>query len=341
MSLYRRGETWWVHVTSPNGQRIRRSAGTSNRQEAQHYHDQLKAELWRVHKLGEKPRRTWEEAVVRYLLEMAHKASASEDKWHFRWLDQHFGGLWLDEITKDKLDTVTQARLADGVSNARCNRLLAAIRGVLRKAAYEWEWIESIPKIRLLPEPKRRVRWITREQAEHLLTELPEHQEAMVRFSLATGLRKSNVTHLEWSQIDLNRHVAWIHADQAKAGEAIGVPLNLEAMQVLLREQGKHPVYVFSYRGRAPIRWVNGKPWREALKRAGIQNFRWHDLRHTWASWHAQAGTPLNVLQELGGWESVEMVRRYAHLSPEHLTQYAEKLGKLRDVDDRDTNLTQ
>jgi len=63
------------------------------------------------------------------------------------------------------------------------------------------------------------------------------------------------------------------------------------------------------------------------LKRAGINNFRWHDLRHTWASWHVQAGTPLHVLQELGGWESVEMVRRYAHLSTTHLAEYVDRMS--------------
>jgi len=341
MSLYRRGETWWINVTSPDGRRIRRSTGTDNRQKAQQYHDQLKAENWRVHKLREKPRRTWKEAVVRYLKEMAHKASIREDKWHFRWLDEHFAGLYLDQITRDRIDLVTQIRLAEEVSHARCNRLLAAIRALLRKAAHEWEWIGTAPKIRMLVEPKHRIRWLTREQAEKLLFELPDHLKEMVRFALSTGLRKKNVTHLTWSQIDLDRRVAWIHADQAKARKAFGIPLNEEAMEVLLRQKGKHPVYVFCYRGRAPIQCVNGKPWRNALKRAGIENFRWHDLRHTWASWHAQEGTPQHVLQELGAWESVEMVRRYAHLAPEHLKQYAEKLGKLRDLDDCVTNLAQ
>ena len=68
-----------------------------------------------------------------------------------------------------------------------------------------------------------------------------------------------------------------------------------------------------------PIRRVNNREWKQPLEKAGIKNFRWHDLRHTWASWHIQNGTPLSVLQELGGWESSEMVRRYAHLSAEHL----------------------
>jgi integrase len=63
------------------------------------------------------------------------------------------------------------------------------------------------------------------------------------------------------------------------------------------------------------------KAWKAALSRAGITEFRWHDLRHTWASWHVQTGTPLNALQELGGWESVDLVRRYAHLAPDHLTR--------------------
>jgi integrase len=79
---------------------------------------------------------------------------------------------------------------------------------------------------------------------------------------------------------------------------------------------------------------VNTKAWRQALERAEIKDFRWHDLRHTWASWHVQAGTPLNVLQELGGWESVEMVRRYAHLSSEHLAGYVDRLSAFHVVGD-------
>lgn len=76
--------------------------------------------------------------------------------------------------------------------------------------------------------------------------------------------------------------------------------------------------------------FLDTKAWRLALQRAGIAEFRWHDLRHTWASWHAQAGTPLHVLQELGGWESAEMVRKYAHLSTVHLTEYVDRVSSLR-----------
>jgi len=71
------------------------------------------------------------------------------------------------------------------------------------------------------------------------------------------------------------------------------------------------------------VKEANTKAWREALKRAGIDDFRFHDLRHTWASWHVQRGTPLHILQELGGWESTEMVKRYAHLTAKHLADHA------------------
>ena len=85
---------------------------------------------------------------------------------------------------------------------------------------------------------------------------------------------------------------------------------------------------------RKPVRHVNTKAWRATLKRVGIEDFRWHDLRHTWTSWHVQAGTPLHALQELGGWECVEMVRTYAHLASDHLVQYADRMSGLRPMHD-------
>jgi integrase len=109
------------------------------------------------------------------------------------------------------------------------------------------------------------------------------------------------------------------------------VRLSKAAMVILREQSGKHPVSVFTYQGK-PVVQTNTKAWRCALKRAGIAYFRWHDLRHTWASWHVQAGTPLHALQELGGWESVEMVRRYAHLSSEHLSGYVDRLSALHVV---------
>ena len=148
----------------------------------------------------------------------------------------------------------------------------------------------------------------------------------MAQFSLATGLRQRNVSYLRWDQVDMNRRVAWIHPDQAKAGRAIGVPLNEDALGVLRARLGVHAVYVFTRKG-SPVDRCSTRAWKQAVVRAGIdRSFRWHDLRHTWASWHVQSGTRLQELMELGGWSSYEMVLRYAHLATDHLRDAASRI---------------
>jgi integrase len=254
--------------------------------------------------------------------EHSHKKSLKDDKGHFRWLNPHLNNKHIDEINKTLLEELKKAKLATGASNATVNRVLALLRALLKRAKDEWEWLDSIPAVKLLPEPKTRLRWLTNDEADRLITELPEHLNAMARFTLATGLRESNVTGLQWSQLDMQRKCAWIHADQAKAEKAIAVPLGSDALDVIRDQFGKHEHFVFTYEGE-PVTRANNHAWRKALIRAGIDNFRWHDLRHTWASWHVQNGTRLEILKELGGWSDLTMVMRYAHLSSDHLQEYA------------------
>lgn len=327
MSLKKRGNTWYIDFVTPSGERVRCSAGTADKAQARELHDKLKAESWRVDKLGEKPAYTWDDAVYKFLLETQHKATHQDDINRLRWVQQFLRGKILREIDRDLIGSIGEIK-AKEASPSTANRTLAVIRSILRKAMLEWEWLDKVPRIRLYKEAKRRVRWLTPEQVATLLKELAPHQRAMVLFALTTGLRQGNVLSLEWSQVDLVRHVCWIHPDQAKARKAIHVPLNSVAMDVLTQQVSKHPQRVFSYRGK-PIVWANTKSWKDALIRAGIEDFRWHDLRHTWASWLAQQGTPLNVLQELGGWESESMVRRYAHLAPAQLIEHSEKVATM------------
>lgn len=327
MSLYKRKDSpyWWVKLTV-SGRRVSESTGTASKRQAREYHDKRKTELWEQQRLGVKPRRTWDEAVLRYLEEEANRKSINDDKLHLRWWQPRLEGMDLAEITRDVVDRNKQESQRSGLSDATTNRRLQVLRAVLRRACLEWEWLDRVPKFRLLKEPQGRVRYLTREEAARLLAELPEHLRAMARFSLATGLRQGNVRGLRWAKVDLDRGSAWVDASEAKGKRAIPVPLNAEALQVLEGQRGKHPEWVFTFRGQ-PIQFKTGtKAWRAALKRAGIENFRWHDLRHTWASWHAQGGTPMHVLQKLGGWQTPAMVQRYAHLGMNDLKRYAEQV---------------
>jgi integrase len=324
MALYKRNKIYWIDINH-NGSRIQKSTGTSDKLAAQELHDKLKADLWQQSKLNKKPQKTWMEAAVRWINESSHKRSLIDDKRHLRWLHPYFNNLLLDDINHNVIEQVTQAKRATGVSIATVNRMLAVIRSILRKATHEWEWLDKTPKIKLHKEDNHRVRWLSHEEAKKLIAELPEHLANMAIFTLATGLRQSNVKQLRWEDINLEKRHAWVHADQAKGNKAIAVPLNETAMKILQKQLGKHKVFVFIYRGH-PINHVNGKAWRNALQRAGIENFRWHDLRHTWASWHVQGGTSLQELQLLGGWNCFDMVLRYAHLTSDHLRDAANRI---------------
>lgn len=261
---------------------------------------------------------TWDDAAAAWLVDRAYKSSLYQDRAILGWLLPHFGGLGLAAIDRDLIMRVARLK-ASASSPATANRHLALIRSILRRAMHVWRWLDSVPHIELFPERGRRVRWLTPVQARKLLAILPEHQRRMALFALATGLRQSNVLRLEWPQVSLSRRMLWVHADEAKGRRDFSVPLCDTAMAVLRQCEGDHSRRVFTFRGR-PLAAANTRAWRQALERAGIRDFRWHDLRHTWASWHVQHGTPLYVVQDLGAWSSEQMVRRYAHLAP---SQYA------------------
>lgn len=219
MALFKRNTIWWVRFTAPDGARIRRSTGTADRAKAQEYHDELKASLWRVHHLGERPRRTWQEAVVKWLKETAHKKTHQDDIAKLRWLDGFLRDRYLDEISREDIEHIAQAKEAEGVQPATVNRHLALIRAILRRASQDWGWIGQVPKVRVRREPKRRVRFLTQDEAGALIAAIPEHLAELARFSVATGLRASNVVGLRWSQVDMDRVAAWIHPDQGWEGD--------------------------------------------------------------------------------------------------------------------------
>ncbi|WP_373279713.1 tyrosine-type recombinase/integrase [Chitinimonas arctica] len=310
-------------MLDPGGKRIRRSTGTADEKSAQEFHDRLKGDLWRITRLDEKAVRSFNEAALRWLKEKSHKRSIHGDKIKLRKLRPFFEKIKLHQITgehcRSAVNEATQA------SSSTKNRYLALLRAILRMAEKEWTWIDKAPHVSLYKEKKRRIRWLRPVEAQRLIGFLPPHLVPIVRFALATGLRKTNIYSLRWDQIDMQRHVAWVHPDEAKAGRAIGIPLNQTAIDALRSQIGKHHEVVFTYRGK-PIKGASNVGFYKACDLAGIKDFRFHDLRHTWASWLIQSGVGLAELQELGGWESVEMVRRYAHLAPDHLHKHSKHI---------------
>ncbi|EAA5284938.1 site-specific integrase [Salmonella enterica] len=367
MSLFRRGEIWYASYSLPGGRRIKESLGTSDKRLATELHDKRKAELWRVDRLGDFPDVTFDDACMRWLEEKAEKKSLKDDRSRMAFWLAHFEGVRLKDVTEQKIYSAVNKMSnrkqleiwkikaavaqkngepapvysAKPVTTSTKAKHLALMKAILRAAERDWKWLEKAPVIKIPSVRNKRVRWLEKEEAKRLIDECPEPLKSVVKFALATGLRKSNIMNLEWQQIDMQRRVAWVNPEDSKSNRAIGVALNDTACKVLRDQIGKHHKWVFVHTTAAKradgtstpavrkMRIDSKTSWLSACRRAGIEDFRFHDLRHTWASWLIQSGVPLSVLQEMGGWESIEMVRRYAHLAPNHLTEHARKIDDI------------
>ena len=377
MSITQRNGIWHCHFFTPTGERIRQSLGTRDKKQAQELYDKLKADAWRVDKLDELKTRTFEECCVRWIREKEHKRSLDDDKTKIEFFRMHFSGRDISTIAADEIYAVVDVMMnrkhyqvweskrdaairrgkeppkyaAIPVSQATKSQHLSFIRSLLKAAENEWHWIKSAPVIKTRKPISKRIRWLTKDEANRLISCMPESIKPVVIFALATGLRRSNIIDLEWQQVDMQRKVAWINPENAKAGKAIGVALNSTACKVLREQIGKHSRWAFVHTTAKhrpdgsltpavrKMRVDDNNAWYSGLKKAGIEDFRFHDLRHTWASWLVQSGMPLSALQEMGGWESIEMVRRYAHLAPNHLSEHARQIDVI--LEGNDTITTQ
>ncbi len=316
--LYKRKNSkyYWVKLKS-QGRQIRQSTRQVSKRKAGVYETNLRKQLEDA-RLGDSGK-TFDDAALKWLEETTHKASWDGDRIMIRWLRPHIGALYLSEITRSRIEELRQLKLAEA-SRSTVDHYMACLRAILRKACYDWEWIDSIPKVPMYPKKKTVPRWITPVEFERLAGELPEHLEDIARFAVATGLRAGPIKALRRE---------WVHADYLllpphimKNDEPMRLPLSSDARCVLMRQKGK--AYVFTYKGKPITGKLSTRAWRNAVARAGLQPFRFHDLRHTWASWHVQNGTPIEVLKALGGWKSLSMVLVYAHLAPSTLSQWVD-----------------
>ena len=339
MSLHKRGEVWWYSI-GVNGKHYRGSCKTADERQAKEFHDTFKADLWRKGVMKDKVRRTWSEALKRWLAEHAHKKSYAEDLRYAKWWSEQFEQrkiVYLDEITPDEVKVIRDAEVGRQhhrnikavrkVSPATVNRKLSFLRTVVNAAHREYLWLESRPLFKGFKENNERVRYLEPHEFARLVECLPEPYGAMATFAVATGLRRSNVAGLRWEFVNMERKSATFSELLMKNGKPLTVPLNETAMGAVRRQLGKGEVYVFPRMDGGKVNGIPSKMWKKALAQAGITDFRWHDLRHTWASWLRQSGAVgLDLIQELGGWKQRSMVQRYSHLSVDHLAESANVL---------------
>jgi integrase len=197
-----------------------------------------------------------------------------------------------------------------------------------------------VAKIGMLREPSGRVRYLTDEEETQLMKALSSDAgRQRITFLLHTGLRKSEFLGLRWKDVDLRAGVLTI--PRSKNGETRHVPLTSRVRSILggLPRPLNNAVLVFpNSEGKRDLRWVE-KTVPAALSDAKIEDFRFHDLRHTFASRLAMEGVDLLTIKDLGGWKTLSMVQRYAHLSPGHRQTAIERLVTRR-VDAQRTEAT-
>lgn len=321
------------------GERIRESSGTSNAEEARRFEAELRKSLWAQDKLNEKPDRIWEEAVERYLLTRTKVDSIETTKDILRWLSQYLCGVKLRDINNDlwlslvkKLREIGNRRVAGRggfkpVSDSRINRYNSALHAVL-SAAHEAGWVDGVPRLWKAAEPKKTVRWASRDEVVRLFAELPLHLAYPAAYHMLSGVRSSNGTNLLKSQVHWDLGLIIYDADEMKDDDIHAVPITPDIEAVLRDCWDDHPTHVFvTHHGKPWQGKFSNTAWYSALKRAGVERFTWHSWRHTWATWHRMNGTSLGDLQALGGWSDATIVQRYAHFNNDVLIRAA---GNLR-----------
>lgn len=293
-------------------------------------------------KTSEAKKHTLNDTIDRYLQSVLPKKPKSEKDQaiHLRWWKNAVGSHVLAEVTPALLAR-QRDELGKGITvqgrqrtNATVNRYLAALSHVFTIAVKEWGWVDENPlrKVSKRKEPRGRIRFLSDEERERLLKACKEAESdylyRVVVLALSTGARKMELLNLRWQDVDLNRGIITLH--ETKNGERRILPVTGHAL-VLLKEHAKvrHLTTDLVFPGQSLKNPIDIRtPWENALKRAGIDDFRFHDLRHSAASYLAMNGASLAEIAEVLGHKTLQMVKRYAHLSEAHTASIVAKMNE-------------
>ncbi len=328
MGLYKRGSTWWISFTF-NGKQIRTSTETDDKKLAERIQHKVMTEVaegkWFERKSGIE---TFAEMMKRYMEEHSavKKRSASRDEASLKHLLPFFGPLTLREIQPELISRYKVNRLAAKAAPGTLNRELALMKHAFTLSIKEWGWAKENPvkMVSMEKESPHKDRWLTDGEEKQLLTVCPSWLREIVTFALDTGCRRGEILSLSWKNLDLQKGVVVVFGK--KTSEWRGVPLThrlrdmLKAKQASRKVRSLHDNFVFCTQAGVAVnihelRWA----FESALHTAAIDNFRFHDLRHTFATRLAQNGVDLFTIQKLLGHKSYATTERYAHHYTESL----------------------
>ncbi len=313
-------------VATVGGQRIRRPAvcdsGTTPATQLQQARDELaklqadaaKAKIEGVHDVKRPKRMEWREAAKRYLEKRQNRRSLRQIAGRVLWLEETeiLAGLHLDEITIEHVEAVYQARKDMGNKCTSALHFVTLIRTIMRFARKK-KWVSEIPEINESDfhddEPEgafddSRDRVLDYDEEDRLLATIAPHLQDVVRLALATGLRKKNVFGLKWEYI--KDGVCTIPGRYMKNKEEHSFPLDDDALEILDRNRNDTE-WVFLYQGNQ-LKDLDHAGWQGALKRAQIEDFRFHDLRRTYGTRQLLAGVPEHAVQKLGAWKDIKVL---------------------------------
>lgn len=294
----------------------------------------------RYFKTSESRRRTLADLIDRYTRDvLPRKPKAIKDQTcQLNWWKQDLGHLFLLDVTsavvsdaRDRL-AAEPDRFGRKRSAATINRYLAALSHVFTVGKTEFEWTEDNPmtRIRKQREPRGRVRFLSDDERDRLLSKCREKSQVIhlvVVIALSTGMRRSEIMGLTWGDVDLVRGQLTLH--ETKNGERRVVPLRGHALS-MVKEWSKYrhidTRLLFPSKDRTKPLDIR-RPWEESLEAAGIEDFRFHDLRHSAASYLAMNGANLAEIAEILGHKTLAMVKRYAHFSEVHTGRVVESMN--------------
>lgn len=301
------------------GVRVRESCGTHDKETAEAIKTRREWEILQGSVFGHKASGTFLAGVALYL-------ENGGEKRFLQPLIDHFGSTMLDKIDQAAADNacrVIYPALGPATHNRQVYSPISAVRTIAAKHNICTPYKYTRPKM-----PKGRVRWLTRAEADRLLKACQPSMRPLVAFLLFTGARIGEALWLDWRFVDLKRRQ--VQFLDTKNGTDRGVPLHPELVAILSNLPHRKDQVFRRPDGMpyTPLDEENDldvsagsrikKGFRAACERAGIEDFSPHDCRHTWATWHYMQNRDLNLLMHLGGWSSLSMVLRYAHVNVAH-----------------------